>query len=165
MAGCPLLSGLLRCLCSTVVMSLVIYNIMTESSCLSRNATGIQDADVCMLIRLTFWTDYYILIYTNHFMGRSRQLIVAIHDDHDGLTLLWVTHKVMNSLTLCSFSFGLAGTDIMVTFEVLLLSFLCKLIDIYDGWCAYQGGELGVACLVTGLLCWLNHGCGMGEFS
>jgi hypothetical protein len=66
MAGHPLLSGLLRCMSSTVVMSLVIYNIMTESSCPSRNATGIQDADVCMLIRLTFWTDYYILIYTNH---------------------------------------------------------------------------------------------------
>jgi hypothetical protein len=42
-----------------------------------------------------------------------------------------VTHKVMNSLILCSFSFGLAGTDIMVTFEVLLLNFLCNLIDIY----------------------------------
>jgi hypothetical protein len=52
--GHPLLSGLLRCLCSTVVMSLAIYNIMTESSCPSRNATGIQDADVCMLIRVTF---------------------------------------------------------------------------------------------------------------
>ncbi len=76
------------------------------------------------------------LLYTylyQSFMGRSWQLIVAIHDDHDGLTLLCVTHKVMNSLILCSFSFGLAGTDIMVTFEVLLLSFLCNLIDIYDG--------------------------------
>jgi len=33
------------------------------------------------------------------------------------------------------------------------------------GYVPIKGGELGVACLVTGLLCWLNHEFGMGEFS
>jgi len=94
MTGHPLLIGLLRCLCSTVVMSLVIYSIMTESSCPYRNVTGRNPGCRCLyanslhILDRLLYTYLYRSFRADEVMGRSWQLIVAIHDDHDGLTLL-----------------------------------------------------------------------------
>ncbi len=42
-------------------------------------------------------------------------------------------HKVMTMINSCCVCLGFAGTDGIVTFRVLLLNFLCNLVDILFG--------------------------------
>ncbi len=43
------------------------------------------------------------------------------------------TLKVMTMINSCCVCLGFAGTDGIVTFKVLLLNFLCNLVDILFG--------------------------------
>jgi hypothetical protein len=66
----------------------------------------------------------------------SWQLITAIHDEGDG-----PTHEIMTALMYaCSVIIGFAGTDRRLTFNVLLWSFLCNLIDIHQGFLSSTSG-------------------------
>jgi hypothetical protein len=63
---------------------------MIEPSIASGNKTETQD--VCIMVCLKFWVDYYILMYSHcqelmNSLGSHGSSLLFIHDEGDGLTL------------------------------------------------------------------------------
>jgi hypothetical protein len=108
-----------------------------------------------------FWADCYIL-FCNH----CDELMESVGCNGSWLLLfmmkvVWYflsyTHKVMTALVLVTFFFGLARTDVNVTFKVWLWSFLCHFTDPWlcilqiEQWCrtAYSVIMFGTWCCGT----------------